>query len=86
MSIKEKIDTYIRMLGLILATSYVGLMTYTFYRAYFSPNHQMMLSVDVVGEANPEFVLLFVVVPVVVYSCMYYLIKEFNTIKKQNNT
>lgn len=82
MSMKEKIDTYLRMLGLILAGSYMGLMTYTFYRAYFSPNHEMILSVDVVGEADPEFVMLFVLVPIVIYTCGYYFLKEFNEIKK----
>lgn len=78
---KEKIDRYIRILGLILAASYMMLMTYTFYRAYFSPHHEMILSVDVVGEADPEFVLLFVVVPVVLYSCFYYLKKEIMCLK-----
>jgi hypothetical protein len=81
MSMKEKIDTYLRILGLILAGSYMGLMTYTFYRAYFSPNHEMILSVDVVGEADPEFVLLFVLVPLVGYTCIYYLFKEIKGLK-----
>jgi hypothetical protein len=80
-TIKEKIDRYIRIFGLILAASYMLLMTYTFYLAYFSPHHEMILSVDVVGEADPEFVMLFVLVPLVMYTCFYYLKKEIEYIK-----
>lgn len=69
----KKIHNVILGYGLIMSMLYVGLMAYTFMRAYFNPNKAILLTVDRVGEANPEFVLLFLAVPVVVYTGCYYL-------------
>jgi len=66
--LSEKIRTLIMIYGLIMAVFYICLMAYTWMRAYFAPNHMMILSVNFVGEASPEFVLLFLEVPVIVYT------------------
>lgn len=68
-TLKEKIHGYILLYGLFMSGLYVVLMAYTFMRAFFTPQKAIILTIDKVGEANPEFVLLFVVVPVVLYTC-----------------
>lgn len=54
--------------GLVMSVLYVLLMAYTFMRAFFAPQKAIILTVNTVGEAAPEFVLLFLVVPAVVYT------------------
>jgi hypothetical protein len=70
--LSEKIRAAIMLYGIIMSAFYILLMGYTWMRAYFSTYngipHTMLFSVNFVGEANPEFVLLFIAVPVVIYT------------------
>jgi hypothetical protein len=67
-SIRDKIHAGILIYGLVMSVLWVGLMAYTFMRVFFNPQKAIVLTVNTVGEANPEFVLLFVAVPVVIYT------------------
>jgi len=66
--VSQKIRAAIMLYGSMMSMLYILLMAYTWMRAYFSPNHTMLFTVNLVGEADPEFVLLFFAVPVVLYT------------------
>lgn len=84
---KEKINAYILLYGLFMSVLYVVLMAYTFMRAFFTPQKAIILTIDRVGEANPEFVLLFVVVPVVIYTGIVLGYRVYrDEIKNSNNS
>jgi hypothetical protein len=71
-AVSQKIRAAIMLYGLGMSALYILLMAYTWMRAYFSSYngipHTMLFTVNLVGEADPEFVLLFLVVPVVLYT------------------
>lgn len=84
-SLGRKIHRVILGWGLFLSALLVGLMAYTFMRAYFNPNKQILLTIDRVGEANVEFVLLFLIVPTVAYTATYYILKMVAEMKAERN-
>lgn len=69
----NRIDRIIKMYGCIISFLFVCLMTKTFMMAFFSPKKEILVTINTVGEANPEFVMLFLVVPIVAYTCWSYL-------------
>jgi hypothetical protein len=77
MNFQHKIEKYIKVYGLIMYPLYMFLMAYTWMRAYFSNYngipHTMLFSVDFVGEASIEFVLLFILLPVSVWVSFVFL-------------
>ena len=69
----ERDKNYLAIAGLVSLAWYSIVLTYTFLVAYFQPNYQARVLVNYYGEANVEFILLLVTVPLglwaVYYSC-----------------
>lgn len=83
---REKIHGGILLYGVIMSVLWVGLMAYTFMRAFFNPQKAIILTVNTVGEANPEFVLLIVTFPVIVYTAYVLGKRVFTEMFRKNTT
>jgi len=76
----ERDKNYLAIMGLISLAWYSIVMTYTFLVAYLHPNYQARVLVNYYGEANFEFVLLFITIPLgfwaIYHSCKHMFVKK----------
>jgi len=70
-----------------LATTYFAFITFhTFLTAYFGETKSVIIYVNRYGEANIEFVMMLILIPLVCYCTIKQLIllrREFNVAKKE---
>lgn len=69
------IKDYIIILSRLYPIGFFGLITYTFYRAYFTTSKKVYISINECGEADIEFIML-IVIWVIVLLGLYYERKQ----------
>jgi len=84
MRIRNRFKIYVTFIGLIFLIANATYWVFHFFRTYLAPNHKIIHSVNVVGEANIEavFILiqLFFMMPAI-----YFLIKQqTDSLKRQS--
>jgi len=71
----KKIELTIIIYGLSMMIALATTLMVTFMHAYLSPGKQTMVTLNTMGEADIEFVLILISVPCMIYG-LYWLLTE----------
>jgi len=79
----QKFRSYITLVGGLWAYGFTSVMLFIFYMAYFQPDKQVTIDVNMFGEGDIEFlVFTFIAVPGMIASLYHIIVKNKGLLQK----